>query len=47
MTELQVRHAPAPLAILTTNLSDAIALPDPEAADALNARGRSLGNSKV
>jgi hypothetical protein len=35
---IQVRHAPEGLAILAVSLSDVIALPDPEAAVALDAR---------
>jgi hypothetical protein len=38
MTTLQVHHAPSPLDAITQNLSDAISLPDPEAAVSLNER---------
>lgn len=38
MNAIEVHHAPAGLDILSSNLSEAIALPDPEAADALNRR---------
>lgn len=41
MTSVQV-HARTPMDIVSTNLSDLIALPDPEAADALNTRMAAL-----
>lgn len=37
MNTLQVRHAPGPLAILSSNLDELLALADPEAAESLNA----------
>jgi hypothetical protein len=36
MNTLQVRHAPAPLAILSANLDELLSLADPEAAESLN-----------